>query len=419
MSEHTGGTPAMRGAVISTDAGLRDLISRMLAQSERGIECGIEITVPFTEIHEEQVAALRRYDPEFVVVDFDQDPATGINLARFLADGHPHRRLLAVGPSLGSEQLLEVMRAGVSEYLPQPVGPSELAAAIERIARKLGWTAHGGAKPAGQLYAIFSPKGGSGTTTVATNLAIVLHRLTGKRALLVDLDLELGEVAVLLGVRPRFSFLDMVRNYHRMDTGLLSSFIEKHESGVHLLSAPFVPEPGDGVPGEQIRAILSFLKQHYDFIVVDTSKSFSLSTVAAFDEADRVFLVTNVDLPSLRNIQRCVPLLERIVGRDAERLRLIVNRFHAENVISLDDVRRTVGLDVYWTLSNDYGAVIHSINSATPIVRNGKSRYARDLRALGADIAGLGNGKRGKSRRDSLMGRVLERVRGRSEESKV
>ena len=136
--------------------------------------------------------------------------------------------------------LLEAMRAGISEYLPKPPGREALYAALERVQRKLA-VGSGEARRPGELIAVFSPKGGTGCTTVATNLAVHLHRLTGKRTLLVDLDLELGEVAVFLGVQPRFSFMDMIRNFHRMDAELLASYIERDETGVHLLSSPLHP----------------------------------------------------------------------------------------------------------------------------------------------------------------------------------
>src|SRR5690606_11441020 len=125
------------------------------------------------------------------------------------------RRFLAVGPTLSPELLLEAMRAGITEYLPKPVTAEALAGALDRLERKLGGAAKDGpARQPGRVFAFFSPKGGSGSTTTATNVAIQLHRLTGKRTLLVDLDLELGEIALFLGVQPRFNFVDMIRNFH-------------------------------------------------------------------------------------------------------------------------------------------------------------------------------------------------------------
>jgi pilus assembly protein CpaE len=405
----------VRGAVISTDGAVREVLRRTVALDDRGLQISNEIAVPFGEITEDQIAELRQMDPQLVFLDFDQDPATAIGLARFLTDGTPQRCIVGTGPALSSQDLLEAMRAGVVEYLPKPLSEDAAKAALERTARRLGWSATN--RDPGQLYAVFSPKGGAGTTSVATNLAIVLHRLTGKKTLLVDLNLELGEVAVQLGVRPRYSFVDLVQNFYRIDAGLLATYIERHESGVDFLSAPFHPEAVDAPGHDQIRAILHYLKRQYDYVVVDTPKSFSVDSVAAFEEADRILLVSTVDVPSLRNLQRCLPLLERITGKDRERLRLVVNRYHPDNLISLEDVQKSVGLKTSWTLSNDYETVSRSINSGSPVAGNGgKSRYARDLQTLGAELTGVSaSAAGGRSSGARLMG-ILSRLRRRPEE---
>ena len=404
----------MRSALISTDAAVREVTRRTLALDGRNLEFSIEIAVPFGEISEEQIAELRRIDPQLVFLDFDQDVATAIGLARFLTDGGPQRSIIATGPVLSAQDLLEAMRAGVVEYLPKPLTDDAAKAALERATRRLGLTAT--SREPGQLYAVFSPKGGAGTTSVATNLAIVLHRLTKKKTLLVDLDLELGEIAVQLGSRPRYSLSDLVQNFYRIDAGLLATYIERHASGVDFLSAPFHPESVDAPGHDQIRAILHYLKRQYDYVVVDTPKSFSADSVAAFEEADRILLVSTVDVPSLRNLQRCLPLLEQVAGKDRERLRLVVNRYQPDDLISLEDLHKTVGLKASWTLSNDYETVSRSINSGTPVAGNGgKSRYAKDLQTLGAELAGLAaSGAAGRTSGARLMG-ILSRLRRRSD----
>ncbi|MCA1670880.1 MAG: AAA family ATPase [Actinobacteria bacterium] len=268
-----------------------------------------------------------------------------------------------------------------------------LAAAIARTRRKLGASSPAGAarKQPGKMLAFFAAKGGSGSTTVATNLAIQIHRLTGQRTVLVDLDLELGEIALFLGVEPRFSIVDLARNFHRMDAGLLASFIECHSSGVHLLSAPYHPEKAEAVTTDHIRQILQFLKQHYDYVVVDTSNSFTPRTLATFDQADEIYLVANVDLPSLRNIQRSQHLLEKM-GTKGEAVRLVINRFQPDSDITLEDVEKSLNLEVYWTLPNDYDAIIYSINSGKPVILDSGCAYAHELEALGAKITGLPGG---------------------------
>ena len=401
----------LRAALISTDPGFQDQVRHLLADPESGVELALEFPVQFTSFDETQVEHLRRQAPEIAIVDLEDDPDLGIKFVQFLNDTSS-LRVIAAGPALEPQLLLQAMRAGIGDYLPKPVTPDALKEAVERIAVQLGRQDARVRKP-GQIFTFFSSKGGSGSTTVAANTAIVLRRLTGKRVLLVDLDLELGEVALALGIQPRFNFVDLVQNFHRMDSGLLASYIEQHESGVHLLSAPFHPERAEVVTPEEIRRILHFLRQHYDYLLVDTPKSFSAMTFAAIDQSDQVFVVANLDLPSLRNIQRGLPMLRRALPKGEEQIRLVVNRYKDDLDISLHDVEKTLGLKVYKTLANDFEAVIDSINRGKPVVLNGRSPYAQDIKTMAAQITGLRS--EDDDQKKGVMGRVMCRFRSRSE----
>jgi pilus assembly protein CpaE len=389
---------AIQSAVISTDQGLRELLRSVVAADDIGVTVGLEVIVPFPEINDSHLEQLRQLAPDLIFLDVSDDPIMGLKFAQFLIEGAPNRRIIGLGEPLTPELLLQAMQAGVSEYLPKPVSEEKVQDAIDRIARKFGHRVEERRREPGKLLAFFSPKGGAGSTCVATNTAIALHRLTRGKVLLVDLDLELGETALLLGVEPRFSFVDLVRNFHRVDAGLLASYIERHDSGVELLSAPFHPAKAETVTGDQIRQILHFLKQHYDWVVVDTSKSFTPPTLATFEQADTVFLVTNVDLPSLRNITRCLPLLERMGQvKEDDWLRIVVNRYQASDPITLKEIEKTLGIPVYWTLANDYEAVMNSINSGKPVVLSDKSAFARDMKAFVTDVSGTAPSRDSKS----------------------
>ena len=381
--------PILRSAVISSDPTLRSVVKQALQSSDRGMTLEAEIAVPLTSFGDEQLRTIRNASADLIVLDVESDPVLGTKLVQFLADANPGQRFIAAGPLLSPELLMAAMRAGVSDYLQKPVEARELGAALDRVAQRVGWGAGAKSRQPGLIYSFFSPKGGSGSTTVATNTAVMLHRLTGKRTLLLDLDLELGEAALFLGVQARFNFIDLVQNFHRMDAGLLQSYIEKHDSGIELLSAPYHPEKAEVVSVDQIRRILQFLRQHYDYIVVDTSKSFSPDTLATFEQSDLVFLVSNADLPSLRNIQRGLPMMKRMLVKGQEQVRLVVNRYNPRDAISLSDIHKALGIPVYWTLRNDYEAVVRSVNLGRPIVLDGSSRYGRDLKAFAAGIAGL------------------------------
>jgi pilus assembly protein CpaE len=381
---------SLKSAIISTDADLRDLLRGVLAVEDTDISVGLEVGVPFPEINDAHLEQLRQLDPDLIFLDLEEDAVMGLKFAQFLVEGAPTRRLIGLGPTLSPELLISAMQSGISEYIQKPATNETLTDAVDRIARKFGRKADDRKREPGKLLAFFSPKGGAGSTCVATNAAVSIHRLTRKKVLLVDLDLELGETALFLGVEPRFSFVDLVRNFHRVDAGLLASYIEKHESGVELLSAPFHPAKAEVVTGDQIRQILHFLKQHYDYIIVDTTKSFAPPTLATLEQADTVFLITAIDLPSLRNITRCLPLLERMSEvKSDDWLRLVINRYQASDPISLDEVEKTLGLPVYWTLSNDFESVMSSINSGKPVVLADKSGFARDMKSFVSAVTGM------------------------------
>lgn len=408
-STRAGQRQPLRAALISMDDRLREAVYHSLGQGDLPMRLDLEIAAVGRPLEPEQLERLRSCAPDLILLDMDGDPDRAIRAVSVLASAHPGVALVGVGPDLDAHRLLDAMRAGLVEYVPRPAEVPHIHDALGRVMRKRGWTdAHQGRRN-GKLLSFFSAKGGAGSTSVVTNVGIELHRLTGRKTLLVDLDLELGEIASLLGVRPRFHFVDLVRNFHRMDADLLASYIESHESGVQVLSAPFEPEIGEEVSCEQIGRILGFLRNHYDYVLVDTSKSLAPPALAALQAADQIYLVTNMDVPSLRNLKRCLPILDRVTAGDASRMRLVVNRFNPKSLVQLRDLEEALGMEVYWTLMNDFQTVIQAISTGQPLVLHGNSRYAAQLRDLARDIAyGPGDAEAGKS---SLVERFLSRFR--------
>jgi pilus assembly protein CpaE len=391
-------------AVISTDADFREALGSILESEGTGVEIAVEITVPFPEIADPELQSLRRLEPGVLFLDLETDPHVGLKFAQFLMDEGLTGAIVGAGTDMSPDLLLSAMQAGVLEFLPKPVTPDSVVEAIDRLGRKTGKRRRQDQKKPGKLISFFSAKGGSGSTSLAANTAVEIQRLTRKRTLLVDLDLELGETALLLGMDPRFSIVDLVKNFHRVDAGLLASYIERHESGVELLSAPYEPADFEAVSGDRVGQILQFLKQRYDYVIVDTPKTFNPITLTSFENADQLLLVTTADLQSLRNLTRCLPLLRK-VGRTRREdwLKLIVNRYDPRNVISLGEVRKTLGLDVFWKVRNDYQAVMESVNEGVPAVMREKTKYAEDVREMASRLTGVTVGEETSS---GLLGRL-------------
>jgi len=392
-------------SLISADESTAIALEQGLEGTGHSLRMDLRLPVPAHALDTDHLEQLRKSDPHIVILDLSDDPARAIRAASAVSSGNPRAALIGVGPELQAEYLMDAMRVGIVEYLPVPVDAEALREAVGRVVRKRGWTEITEGQRDGKIFSFFSAKGGSGSTSVMTNLGIELHRLTGKKTLLVDLDLELGEISSALGLRPRFHFVDLIRNFHRMDEDLLPSYIESHESGVQVLSAPFEPEIGEEVTGEQITRILAFLRSHFDYVLVDMSKSLAPPALAALQAADLIYLITNMDVPSLRNLKRCLPILDRVTASDVGRLRLVVNRYHQKSLVRIDDLEETLGLEVYRTLTNDYETVIQSISTGQPLVLNSDSKFAQQLKDLAQDI--VGGGRTAPRAGKSLMGRLL------------
>jgi pilus assembly protein CpaE len=382
----------MVGAIVSEDQDFHATLDRMLGDGAGRFRFDARFGDPFTQISDAHLEKLRATEPDVIVVDLESDPQVGIKFAQYLLETDMARAVVAAGPTDSPELILQAMQAGVMEYLPKPLSDTKVREAMDRVWRKVGKRAGTLVEeaPGGQTLCVFSAKGGSGSTTFAVNLAVEVHRLTRKKTLLVDLDLELGETALLLGMEPKFSIADLIRNFHRVDAGLLASYIERDDSGIELLSAPIQPVDFESVDGERVEQILNFLKEHYDYIVIDAPKTLNAITLSAFEASDEVFVLTTPDLPSIRNVSRCLPLLKGVEKhKDEDWIKLVINRFSPRQLIPLGEIEKTLGMSVYATLRNDYQSTIDAINEGRPVVFDRNSIYGQDVRRLASTVTGI------------------------------
>src|SRR5215207_3967705 len=174
-------------ALVSTDPELQGTVSDLARGPGAVLRVAAVVDTPFGQVRDPQVQALRQADPELLIVDVEDDPLLGIRFLQFLTETFPGRPCIVAGPALSSEQLLAAVKAGMSDFVPKPAAEDELRAAVQRLRRRHGGTAAAAERAPGELLAVFSAKGGSGCTTVAASLAVQLHRLTGKKTLLLDL----------------------------------------------------------------------------------------------------------------------------------------------------------------------------------------------------------------------------------------
>jgi pilus assembly protein CpaE len=216
------------------------------------------------------------------------------------------------------------------------------------------------------IITFLGTKGGTGTTTIAVNCAADVHRLSRRPTLVVDAKRGPGDVAVFLGLRPRYSIVEMIDQMGWADRRVATRYIAEHDSGLHVLAAADAfgrPNSRDAEGVEQALACVSSL---YDFVVIDAGSTLSSSAVTALSVADLVVLVANPDLPCLRNMQRLMDAL-RLAGVAPERVRVLLNRTSENGVLPLAQIERVVGRPMDFQIMSDYRTVAAAVNTGVPL----------------------------------------------------
>ena len=192
---------------------------------------------------------------------------------------------------------------------------------------------------------VLCPKGGAGKTTMATNLALGLARLTPGDVVIVDLDLQFGDVASALGLAPEATFTDATKSLEKLDATTLKANLAAHSSGLFVLCAPLTPIEADDVTVEQIEKVLSLLIESFKYVVIDTASGLDEHTLAALEFATDLLLVSATDVPSIRSTQKEIQALH-VIGRPDQRWHFVLNRANAATGLSISAIERAVGISV-------------------------------------------------------------------------
>ncbi|HHY46597.1 MAG TPA: AAA family ATPase [Firmicutes bacterium] len=395
----------VKAFLVSSDASIIDGI-----RSSPGLQGDVEF-VGSAPGAEEALGVIGMLRPDVVLVDIDTPAGPNAGIISTILAGAPMVTVIAISASSEVSSLRQAMIAGAREYLLKPIERNELLASVskaydaDRMLRKLE---HGAGavsatfKPLqhkGKVIAVFSTKGGVGKTTIAVNLAVSLARETREKVSIVDLDLEFGDVALLLDVVPPRTFADIARRGN-IDREFVEYCLVSHASGLRILAAPGRPELAELVGVEHVRRTLGILKESFDYIVVDTAQSFSENVLSALDTADVILLVTTLEIPSIKNTRMCLDLMKSLRYPE-EKTKIVVNRSSREIGINPREVEKTLGRTVDVHVPSDGRVVVPSVNSGVPFVMAAPgSAIARSIRDLARSLAGT----REKTRSFALPG---------------
>jgi pilus assembly protein CpaE len=321
--------------------------------------------------------------PDLIIVDARGDASSTMSTIERLRAAAPGAGIFSIALAAEPELILQSMRAGANEFFTWPPVEDTFRGAIRRTAARRE-TAQG-ARPSATTLVFFGAKGGAGTTTVSVNCGVELARLSKRPTVIVDLKPGLGEVALFLGVRPRYSLLDAIDNLHRLDREFLKELVLKHKSGLEILAgSDLFDRPGAADAGA-IEELFRLLARQYEYILVDAGSQINSCTVAALYMADTMFLVANPDVPSIRNSQR---LLERVrqLGAAGERVRVLLNRAAEPYPIPPKQIEAALGHPIHHTFRSDYKTVSTALNSGVPLALTGNSEIAAQFDAFTRQI---------------------------------
>ena len=352
--------PHITIAVIDSDASSRESIDATLKPFAETI--GI---VGSAESLSAGLGLLDKHAPNVVLLEVN-DIQRGMQEVQHITSRFPRTSVIVSASEKSSDWILSLMRAGAVEYMLRPLTQDELKLALQKVGR---FILSKGAEeaPKAKIISVYSPTGGTGTTTVAVNLAASLAS-EGTKVALVDLNLYSGDVGTFLDVNPNYTLSSVTSNIDRLDANFLMTVMTRHASGPFVLTEPNEVDDAVSITPEQVHRILEFLKGVFTYVVVDCGGPLAGCNMSIFESSDVILFTTALSLPGLKNSKRYLTAMER-KGLRKDRLKLIVNRYLPKADIQIKDAERVLGHTVFQTIPNDYVEVVNSINKGMPVVK--------------------------------------------------
>lgn len=368
-------------SILSNDDQCKREMSRMLRAS--GVPVGI--------VEERRAGDTAVSD--VYIIDIRSDASSGMATIERLRAAHPGVAIFALAGTAEPDLILQAMRAGANEFFPWTAAgvaratEESFQGAIRKTAARRDAATAGARQPC-VTHVFLGAKGGAGTTTVAVNCAVELARLTKRPTAILDLKPCLGEVALFLGVRPRFTVLDAIENLHRLDRDFLRELMSRHKSGLDILAGSEQFDRPNTNDAGAIEELLRSLGKIYDFVVIDAGNMINSCAVAALYAADTVFLVANPDVPSIRNAQRLVDRVRQL-GAGSERVKVLLNRITDQHLIAPKQIETALGYGIHHSFSSDYRTVSTALNSGVPLTLTNHSEISAQFGSFTRQLLGL------------------------------
>lgn len=349
----------------------------------------------------EAVTIAQESDPDVILLSLEEPIARPLRTIELLTVAKPGAGIVVVSSLSDRDVMRKAMRAGARDYLNRPTSPEEVQRAIfqvyegEQKKQVLMEPESQKGLSSGEVIVLYGAKGGIGKTTVAVNLAAAIAHETKQRVAIVDMDIQMGDVALLLSIVPERSIVDAAMNGERLGPDLLNSLVYTDRSGVRVLPAPATPEDSADLTARQMGQVIDALSRTFDYVIVDTAPTLNDINLTILEKSTLIMLLTTPELPSLKRTKISLGLLLRSWNFPEDRVKLMVNYPHAHSGILLSDIESTLDYPIFWKFPYD-PAVAQSVKAGRPCLETKPgTRFSRNVFDLARAVCGLSAPTRG------------------------
>ncbi|MEF3273775.1 MAG: response regulator [Chloroflexus sp.] len=386
-------TEKIRVMIVDDVVDTRDQLEKLLF-----FEKDIEVVAKASN-GREAIAYARQYRPQVILMDINMPDMDGIAATEAILTQDPGIQVIIMSVQGETDYIRRAMLAGAREFLIKPISADDLYRSIRHVAklatmRPVVAVASGGGPVAaagqssvdGKIFAVFSPKGGVGTSSIAANLAIALRQQTNKKVALVDGNVIFGDLSVILDLRANKTIVDIASRIENLDHELLNDVMMTHPSQVRVLLAPPDPQRGELITAEHIRIILEALRHEYDYVVVDTPASFHDRSLAALDLAQRIVTLITLEMHCIRNVTLFLEVAN-LLGYPNDKIMLVLNKATSRTNIRAEEVERSLQRKIALQIADAPQEMTFAINQGAPLILSRPShQVAKDIMNLAREL---------------------------------
>jgi len=367
---------------------------------------------------QETVKAAAETKPDVILMDVNMPVMNGIQATEIITLDLPETVVIIMSAEGDQEYLRKAMIAGARDFLVKPFTSDALITAINRVyerekKRQIQEATLSKIGQKSKVISIYSPHDGVGKSVIATNLAVCLANDFDQKVALVDLNLQFGDIDLMLNLAPERTLAGLISRYKELDADLMEQFLTEHRTGIKVLAAPPKPEYAETVTVYCVERVLETLKNNYSMIIVDTSSMLQDITLAALDVSNYIFLVTTFDLPSLRNAKLCLEVMDALHYPN-EKIRLVMNRASGDMGIKLEDVSKFLSREIDVAIPSEGRIVVPSVNQGKPfITANPQSNVSECIRSMARMVLDAGKHDEVQFNESGVFDRIKRAFAGR------